>query len=358
MDFGHILFTWSSGEEVKLIDLLFSIGLVILGQTIVVLMNKKLLSLMFTASKQQKEDRTKMRKYTRFFINLLVLILLVEVLKVPTNFLSYSIGLSTEETGAITIGKIINVILIIYMAGGIAWLSKKFILIPFFNSKKLDKGRQYALLQFSMYVVYTLAAVVALSEIMRDITILAGAFAGLAVGLGLGLQQTFNDLISGIIMLVEGTVEINDTVLVDGAQAKVRKIGLRISTLETPDNMVWLVPNSKLVVDKVLNWSHNNSASRFYIDVGVAYGTKQTTMQEIWQTLCEQEEAVLRFPEPSLMLMDFADYSIKYRLLFYSNNFHEIEGLKSTLRIKLLDAFDRAGVEIPYPKQIMITKGS
>ena len=158
--------------------------------------------------------------------------------------------------------------------------------------------------------------------------------------------------------MVEGTVEINDTLLVDGKQAKVKKIGLRISTLETPDDMVWLVPNSKLVVDKVLNWSHNNRASRFYIDVGVAYGTKTETVKELWESICEGEEAVLRKPEPSLMLLDFADYSIQFRLLFFSNNFHGIEGLKSTLRIKLLEAFDSAGVEIPYPKQIMITKDS
>ena len=80
-------------------------------------------------------------------------------------------------------------------------------------------------MKFSMYVIYTIAAVVALSEIMRDVTILAGAFAGLAVGIGLGLQQTFTDLVSGIIMLIEGTVEVNDTILIEGTQAKVKKIG-------------------------------------------------------------------------------------------------------------------------------------
>jgi small-conductance mechanosensitive channel len=356
MDLRNVLFTWTGGAEIRLFDLLLALAIFIIGQTLVFLINRKWTSLMFVYSTKKEVDQRRMRTYTRFFVNIILVVLLIEILKVPTRFLSYSVGLSSEETGAITVGKIINVVLIIYTAGGLAWLSRKFILVPFFSSKDLDQGRQFALTQFSMYVIYTVAAVVALSEIMRDVTILAGAFAGLAVGIGLGLQQTFTDLVSGIIMLIEGTVEVNDTIVIEGTQAKVKKIGLRISTLETPDKMDWLVPNSKLVVDRVLNWSHDNRSTRFFIEVGVSYDTDPALIEGIWNVICAKEKSVLNKPAPKVHLVEFADFSINFKLFFYSTSFHSIEGVKSSLRFRLFKALKDAGIEIPYPKQIMITK--
>ena len=356
MELAEVLYTWSDGQELRLLDALLAVGIFVVGQGLILLINKKWALLMFSASSKKETDQLKMRKYTRFFVNLVLLVLLVEILKIPTGFMSYSLGLSSQETGAITVGKVINVILIIYIAGGVAWLSRKFILGPFFNRKNLDQGRQFALTQFSMYVVYTLTAVFALSQIMKDVTILAGAFAGLAVGIGLGLQQTFNDLVSGIIMLVEGTVEVNDTVIIEGKQAKVKKIGLRTSTLETPDRMDWLVPNSKLVVDRLLNWSHDNQSTRFFIEVGVSYDTNPVDIEVIWEKVCKEEKSVLSKPAPLVHFTEFADFSINFKLFFYSRDFHGIEGVKSSLRFKLFQALKDAGIEIPYPKQIMITK--
>lgn len=351
----NVLYTWSDGAEITILHALAAALIFLLAQTVILLINRRLLGLMFKESSNQQFDQVKMRRYTRFFVNLVAIVLLLEILKVPTDFLSKSIGVSTEETGAITLGKILNVILIIYAAGGIAWLSKKFILTPFFNKKNLDQGRQHALLQFSMYVVYTLAAVFVLSQVMRDITILAGAFAGLAVGIGLGLQQTFNDLLSGIIMLVEGTIEIDDTVIVQGKQAKVKKIGLRVSTLETPDQMIWLVPNSKLVIDHVLNWSHNNNATRFSIAVGVDYKTTPKQMIQVWEEVCSSNKAVLQKPAPSVQLVAFADFSINFELFFYSNAFHNIEQIKSDLRFELFEVLKAHDIEIPFPKQVIVS---
>jgi small-conductance mechanosensitive channel len=356
MELAKVLYTWSSGQEIRLFDLLLAIAIFFIGESIIFLINRKWAVMMFSGSSKKEEDRKKLKTYTRFFINLIIVILLIEILKVPTGFLTQSIGLSSEETGAITIGKVLNVLIIIYAAGGIAWLSKKFILIPFFTRKNLDQGRQFALTQFSMYIIYTLTAVFALSEVMHDVTILAGAFAGLAVGVGLGLQQTFNDLVSGVIMLVEGTVEVNDTVIIEGKQAKVKKIGLRTSTLETPDKMDWLVPNSKLVVDRLLNWSHDNKPSRFFIEIGVSYDADPEDMKTIWQNVCKHHKEVLSTPEPTVHLVAFADFSVNFKLFFYCGNFHGIEGVKSSLRFKLFKALKDAGIEIPYPQQVMITK--
>ena len=81
-------------------------------------------------------------------------------------------------------------------------------------------------------------------------TVIWGGLAALLVGIGLGLQQTFNDLLSGIMLLFERSVEVGDVVEVDGLIGSVKKIGLRASIVESRENVSVIVPNSKLVTNK------------------------------------------------------------------------------------------------------------
>ena len=98
-----------------------------------------------------------------------------------------------------------------------------------------------------------------------NLTVIWAGSAALLVGVGLGLQQTFNDLISGIILLFERTVEVGDFVQLDhdGLVGQVRRIGWRTSDVETRRHTTVIVPNSKLITDNVLNWSHSGERARF-----------------------------------------------------------------------------------------------
>ena len=94
----------------------------------------------------------------------------------------------------------------------------------------------------------------------------------------------------------------------------------------------------------------------FFIEVGVSYDTDPVLIEGIWNVICAEEKSVLKKPNPQVHLVEFADFSINFKLFFYSTNFHSIEGVKSSLRFRLFKALKDAGIEIPYPKQIMITK--
>lgn len=131
------------------------------------------------------------------------------------------------------------------------------------NQRKIDTGRQYAVQQFAKYIIYTLTLLLVLQILGINLSLIWAGSAALMVGIGLGLQEVFLNLTSGIILLVEGTVEVGDVVVIDGLVGKVTQIGIRTSRVETRDEISIVVPNSKLVTDKVTNWSHNERPTRF-----------------------------------------------------------------------------------------------
>lgn len=225
------------------------------------------------------------------------------------------------------------------------------LLKSFYLKRKVDRGRQFAVNQIVKYVLYTVALLVALQSLGVQLSVLWGGAAALLVGIGLGLQQTFNDLISGLILLGEGTVEIGDIVSLDGMIGKVKNIGIRTSSVETRDGIIIIVPNSKLVGDNVTNWSHNKEPSRFQVKVGVAYGADVDLVTRILLEVTESHVEILQFPKPSVHFIDFGNSSLDFVLHFYSENYLGIELTKSELRYRIIKEFRANNVEIPFPQR-------
>ncbi len=171
------------------------------------------------------------------------------------------------------------------------------------------------------------------------------------VGIGLGLQDSFRDLISGIIILVEGTVEVGDVLEVDGIVARVSNIGLRTSKLETRDRVSILVPNSSLVVNKVTNWTHDDQPTRFHIKVGVAYGSDLDLVTKLLIKSAASHHLVLDNPAPDVQFKSFGDSSLDFELLFYTKEFLRIEFLKSDIRYNVDKNFRENNVQIPFPQR-------
>lgn len=246
---------------------------------------------------------------------------------------------------------ICQVIFVLIFARFLAWLSIK-IISRGFQIRQIDQGRQYAVRQFMKYIIYTLAILYALHYVLGiNLTLLWGGSAALLVGIGLGLQQFFMNLISGVILLVEGSVDVGDIVVVDNLVAKVLKIGIRTSQVETRDSIVILVPNSKLVGENVINWSHNRKPSRFQVHVGVAYASNvNLTIQSILEVAGDDND-ILKAPEPDVHFAGFGDSSLDFILHFYSSELWRIEKIKSNLRIKINEKFRENNIEIPFPQR-------
>jgi len=185
----------------------------------------------------------------------------------------------------LTTGSLISIIFLL-IAVRIALFLIKRIFARFFSKRNVDEGRQAAIYQLISYLFWIIAFLTALEIIGIHITFLLAGSAALLVGLGLGLQQIFQDLVSGIFILIEGTVKVNDVIELDGMVGKILSVNLRTSKVLTRDGIMIIVPNHKFIIEKITNWSHSSESTRFKVEVGVAYGSDVEKVKSIHSYSC------------------------------------------------------------------------
>lgn len=220
------------------------------------------------------------------------------------------------------------------------------------RQKRLDIGTSHAIFQIIKYTIWILVLLLALDSLGIKITILLASSAALMVGLGLGLQQIFQDFLSGITLLMEGSLKVNDIIQTkDGEVGRVTQMGLRTSKLETRDNIILIVPNSKLINESLINWSHIENNTRFDISFGVAYGSDVKKVEKITLECASNHEMVESVPEPIVYFTDFGNSSLDFKLLFYTKHTFRVEKIKSDLRFAIDESFRQNNVTIPFPQR-------
>lgn len=241
-------------------------------------------------------------------------------------------------------------ILLIYLATKlIVWLIKK-ALFRKQESAKLDIGNTYALYQIIKYIIWVAAIGLLLETIGIKVTVLVAGSAALLVGLGLGLQQTFNDIISGIILLSERSIKVGDILEIDGDVVKIQSIGLRTSEGLNRDDISVIIPNSLITTNKVINWSHQSQLTRFIITVGVAYGSDVDLVVKLLKDSALEHPDVTNNNALDARLLDFGSSSLDFQLLFFSKNIFRIEKVKSDIRRIINRKFAENNINIPFPQ--------
>lgn len=220
------------------------------------------------------------------------------------------------------------------------------------ENKQFDPGRSHAIMQILKYVLWITAILISLDTVGIKLTLLLAGSAALLVGLGLGLQQIFQDVLSGIVILFEGSLKVGDIVEIrDDIVGKVIEIGIRTSKIETRDNIIMVVPNSKFVTDIVINWSHMEKKTRFHIDVGVAYGSDVDKVSKVLLHCAEDHEKISATPKPFVRFNDFGNSSLDFQLHFWTTETFQVENIKSAIRFKIDAGFRENGIHIPFPQR-------
>lgn len=224
---------------------------------------------------------------------------------------------------------------------------------------KLDKGTGWSIFSIIKYFLWVIITVLILDTFGVKISILLASFAALLIGVGLGIQQLFSDIASGIIILVEGNLKMSDVIqLDDGTVGRVLRIGLRTSKIRTRDNIIMIVPNSNFVNDSIINWSHMERSTRFYVQVGVAYGSDVRLVEKVLLQCAAKHEGVSKTPSPFVRFYDFGDSSLDFQLFFWADRPFFIENIKSDLRFFISDAFRDNKIQIPFPQRDVHIKNS
>lgn len=228
-----------------------------------------------------------------------------------------------------------------------------------FKYSKRDQGSTIAVYKLISYFMWVIGFSFYLNVIGFDVTFLLASSAALLVGIGIGLQQTFNDLISGIILLFEGSIKIGDIVVVDGEFKKIQNIGLRTSSAVSFDNSIVIIPNSKIVTEKVINYDNGIQPVRFNVKIDVAYGTDTQLVKKLLIEIAKTEELVLDDPEPFVMFDNIGESAYNFRLCIFIQAPLDGFTVQSNIRYKIIDEFKKNNISIPFPQRdININKNS
>ncbi len=252
---------------------------------------------------------------------------------------------------SITLTNLLVAVFILFTTRLLAWIVTQLALFSYYRKKEINVGTQYAINQLLKYVFYIFAILLALEFMDIKLSIVLGGAAALLVGIGLGLQQTFNDLVSGIILLFERSVEVGDILEVDDMVGRVKRIGVRTSLIESLNNITVIVPNSKLVGDKVINWSHFQDRVRYKVNIGVAYGSDTQLVKKLLLEVAISHPKVMKRPAPFVRFADFGDSSLDFELFFWSKEMAAIDDVRSDMRFEIDQLFRENNIEIPFPQR-------
>lgn len=265
------------------------------------------------------------------------------------NILEFEL-ISTDRI-TITVFNLIEIILILVVTKLLLLLIRKFLRRQA-KKNRLDLGTSHAIFQVIRYIFWIAAIIIIFDTTGFQITLLLAGSAALLVGIGLGVQEVFKDLISGIFMLFEGNLKVGDIVeLEDNLVGKVVQIGVRTTKIETRDRVVLIIPNSKFISDRLINWSHMEKKTRFHVNVGVAYGSNVDKVTGILHEAADEHPKVARDPKPVVMFSDFGESSLNFKLHFWTYDTFWVEIIKSDLRYSINKKFIDNSVTIPFPQR-------
>lgn len=214
-----------------------------------------------------------------------------------------------------------------------------------------DKNRFKTVFTFLKYIIFSVVIVTTLDASGVKITAILAASTALFVGIGLGMQKLFQDIISGVFILIDKTITVNDIIEIDKKIGKVTEVSLRTTKAITNDDKILVIPNHKFLNEILYNWTQNNEVTREFVDVGVDYGTDIDLVKALLLGIAIQEDAILNQPGPSVFFEDFGDNALKFRLHFYINDSFNVLLIKSDLRFRIHESFKENNISIPFPQR-------
>lgn len=264
-------------------------------------------------------------------------------------------------TVGVTQVTILTVIYLTVFSGLLFYLTgrlRKWIVEQLLSRTKMDVGARQATGSIIRYFVIGVGFIVILQTAGIDLTALNVLAGAVGIGLGFGLQNIVNNFISGLIILFERPIKVGDRIVVGNVEGDVVHIGGRSTTVVTNDNIAIIVPNSKFIVENVINWSHGDPKVRFRIPVSVAYGSDLGLVERLFLEVAAENADILENPAPGVRLMGFGDSGLGLELRAWSTSLVHRKGLLiSALNFAIHDKFIANGIEIPFPQRDLRVRG-
>lgn len=205
-----------------------------------------------------------------------------------------------------------------------------------------------AITQFALITLGLLMAVRSIGMPLDQLTIIFSAF---SVGIGFGLQNIFNNLVSGVILLFEREVQIGDIIEVGDLMGTVKEMGIRSSHIRTFEGAEVIVPNGLLISKEVVDWTLSDKSRRIEIISGVAYGSDVHLVKKLLMEIITKHPDIKQDPEPMVLFNAMGESSLDFRLLFWTDQFDQWLRIRSEIIFAIHDVLGENGISIPFPQR-------
>ncbi|MBT8394220.1 MAG: mechanosensitive ion channel [Flavobacteriaceae bacterium] len=221
-------------------------------------------------------------------------------------------------------------------------------------TRKMPKGdakKFRVVFSYVKWLTYVLILLITFHALGVNLSGVLAASAALLIGIGLALQTLFQDIISGVFILIDQSVHVGDIIEIDGKVGRVEEIKLRTTRAVTIDNKVLVIPNHLYLENSLYNWTQNGSETRENVEVGVAYGSDVNKVKELLLKAADSHPSILKSPPPLVIFTNFGDSSLNFKLIFTLND--SFQGLipKSDLRFEIDRLFRENNITIPFPQR-------
>ena len=270
------------------------------------------------------------------------------------EFLNYNLYTYTitdgsgVETDVLKVKSVLLIIIILIATTYLLHFARKVL------TRKLPKDDQakfITVFSFARWLIYLVVLLVAMDSMGVNVTAIFAASAALLIGVGLALQTLFQDIISGIFILIDQSVHVGDIIEIEGKVGRVEEIKLRTTRAVTIDNRVLIIPNHLYLANSLYNWTQNGSSTRESVEVGVAYGSDVQLVKELLLQTATNHPLVMKHPAPFVYFLNFGDSALEFKVVFTLNDSFQGAIPKSDIRFEIDRLFREHNISIPFPQR-------
>jgi len=262
--------------------------------------------------------------------------------------LSFSIG-----DVRLSVYLVIKALFVIFLLFWLSSISLDFIEQKVAGIQSISSSNRTLFLKAIQFIVYFFLILFSFKLIGIDLTAFAVVGGAVGIGLGIGLQKITSNYISGVILLIEKTMEDGDLIeLNDGTFGFVRHNGARYTLIESFNGKEIMVPNEDFITNKVVNWTYSNKKGRVDIPIGVSYKSDIKKARELILEAAVEHPRCISDPQPECYLREYGDSSVNFLLFFWVNDM--IEGRykpQSDVMLSIWDKFKEHDISIPFPQR-------
>ena len=224
---------------------------------------------------------------------------------------------------------------------------------------QLPVNAEFLFLRFVQLIVIAFGILVAVNLIGFNMNSVLVALGGLSIGIGFGLQNIASNFVSGVIMVFERPIKIDDRVTVGGTYGVVKSINMRSTVVATPEDFNIIIPNSKFISETVTNLTHDNTRTRIKVPVGVSYESDENLVKKVLLEVANSHPDIIKEMNPDLpdvvppfiRFMRFGDSSLDFEMLAWVPNVMRRLEIISDLHFMIRKKFREHGIVIAFPQR-------